>query len=128
MTRLDDLPRPDSPQGVPGYNDGTSGVTSQDQPTRRQEDFDNELFWPRPSDGRSPEGGRDQQHGQKVNVGDSERAVSVAAGAIIGLLGSSRGSLPGPLGAALALAFRSTPQPCTAAAEWLVAFPELLTC
>ncbi len=101
MTRLDDLPRPHSPQGVPGYNDGNSGVTSQDQPIGRQEDVENELFWHRPSHAQSSEGERDQQHGQKVNVGDSERAVSVAAGAIIGLLGLSRGSLPGLLGAAV---------------------------
>jgi len=49
-----------------------------------------------------------------VNVGDSERAVSVAAGAIVGLLGLSRASLPGLLGAAVggALVYRGITGTC----------------
>ena len=101
MTRLDDLPRPNSPQGAPGYNGGNPGIAAEDRPTERREDFEDELFWHRPSIGQSPEGRQLQRQGQQVNVGDGERAVSVAAGAIIGLLGLSRGSLPGLLGAAV---------------------------
>jgi uncharacterized membrane protein len=50
-------------------------------------------------------GGQDPQRylgqQQETNVGDSERAVSVAAGAILALLGVSRRSLPGALIAAV---------------------------
>src|SRR5947209_19902316 len=42
-------------------------------------------------------GGEGQQQELPVNVGDSERAVSVAAGSILTLLGLSRRSLPGLL-------------------------------
>jgi uncharacterized membrane protein len=46
--------------------------------------------------GQAPQGqGAGQQ--QSVNVGDGERMVSLAAGAIVGLLGLSRRSLPGLL-------------------------------
>ena len=114
MTRLDDLPMPNSPQGAPGYNGGNPGVAAQDRPIGRQEDYENELFWHRPSVGGSPEGRQQQQQGQQVNVGDGERAVSVAAGAIVGLLGLSRGSLPGLLGAAVggAMVYRGVTGNC----------------
>jgi len=49
--------------------------------------------------GWSSDTGERQRHEQ--NVGDAERAVSVAAGSIIALLGLSRGSLPGLLGIAV---------------------------
>ena len=91
MTRLDDLPMPNSPQGAPGYNGGNPGVAAQDRPIGRQEDYENELFWHRPSVGQSPQGRRQQQQGQQVNVGDGERAVSVAAGAIVGTPKKPRG-------------------------------------
>ena len=55
MTRLDELPRPNSPQGAPGYDGGNPGVAAQDRPTGRQEDFENDLFWHRPSIGQSPQ-------------------------------------------------------------------------
>jgi uncharacterized membrane protein len=53
--------------------------------------------WPQ---GQSPSA-RQQQQPREMNVADSERAVSVAAGSIIALLGLSRGSLPGLLGIAV---------------------------
>src|SRR5688500_5803674 len=114
MTRLDDLPRPNSPQRAPGYNSGNPGVALQDRPARRQEDVENELYWHRPSVGQSADGRRPQRQGRQVNVGDSERAVSVAAGAIVGLLGLSRGSLPGLLGAAVggAMVYRGVTGTC----------------
>jgi len=52
------------------------------------------------SPGRWGAGASEQQQNQQ-NVGDAERAVSVAAGSIIALLGLSRGSLPGLLGIAV---------------------------
>lgn len=114
MTRLNDLPKPNSPAGEPGYNGGNPGVAADYQPVPRQEDTENELFWHRQSQSESPPGQEQQRQGQKVNVGDSERAVSVAAGAIIGLLGLSRGSLPGLLGAAVggALVYRGLTGTC----------------
>ena len=48
------------------------------------------------NDRRAEPAERDQQE-QPVNVGDGERAVSVAAGAILALTGISRRSLPGLL-------------------------------
>src|SRR4051794_3807448 len=44
---------------------------------------------------------RREQQEKKVNVGENERAVSVAAGAILALQGLSRGSIPGLLTAAV---------------------------
>ena len=41
--------------------------------------------------------GDGQSHERQVNVGPNERAVSVAAGGILALLGLSRASLPGLL-------------------------------
>lgn len=114
MSRLNDLPRPNSPQGGPGYDGGKPGIAESDRPTGRLEDFENELFWHRPAVGDSPQGRRQQQDGQQVNVGDGERTVSVAAGLIIGLLGLSRGSLPGLLGAAVggSLVYRGVTGTC----------------
>src|SRR5688572_29673997 len=116
MTRLDDLPMPNSPEGAPGYNGGNPGVAVQDRPIERPEDHENELFWHRPSIGQSPQGRHEQRQGQQANVGDGERAVSVAAGAIVGLLGLSRGSLPGLLGAAVggAMVYRGVTGTCPA--------------
>src|SRR5438552_2740674 len=82
----DNLPTANSPQGAPGYNGGNPGIASGNRPAPRREDIDNESFWHRSAVGDST------QQGQQVNVGDSERAVSVAAGAIVGLLGLSRRS------------------------------------
>ena len=44
MTRLDDLPRPNSPQGAPGYNGGNPGVAAEYRPITRQEDFENAYY------------------------------------------------------------------------------------
>lgn len=54
-----------------------------------------------------------------VNVGDGERMVSVAAGAILGLLGLSRGSLPGLLVAGIGggLLYRGLTGYCPAYAQ-----------
>lgn len=106
MSQLNELPRPNSPQGSPGYDGGKPGIAAQDRPTGRLEDFEDELFWHRPAAGQRPSG--------PVNVGDGERTVSVAAGAIIGLLGLSRGTLPGLLGAAVggALVYRGVTGSC----------------
>jgi uncharacterized membrane protein len=56
------------------------------------------------------------ESGREVNVGDQERAVSVAAGSILALLGLSRGSLPGLLVAGVggALAYRGVTGHCHA--------------
>ena len=110
MTRLDDLPMPNSPQGAPGYSAGKPGVAAQEMPAERLEDFEDELFWNRP---RSFQG-RQQRRGQQVNVGNGERSVSVAAGAIIGLLGLSRKSIPGLLGVAVggAMIYRGVTGSC----------------
>jgi uncharacterized membrane protein len=64
--------------------------------------------------GASPDQGAQQQ--QKVNVGDGERMVSVAAGAIVGLLGLSRRSLPGLLMAGVggAMVYRGATGHCHA--------------
>lgn len=114
MTRLDDLPQPNSPQGVPGYDGGKPGVALQDRPTWRPDDQEDEQFFHRPSIGSSSQGRQQQAQGQQVNVGDYERAVSVAAGAIVGLLGLSRGSMPGLLGATVggALVYRGVTGSC----------------
>jgi len=56
------------------------------------------------TDWSSDTGGKQRQQQQRrseQNVGDMERAVSVAAGSIVALLGLSRGSLPGLLGIAV---------------------------
>src|SRR5687768_1188101 len=47
--------------------------------------------------GAGPQTGGEQSQGTEKNVGDSERAVSVAAGAIVALSGITRGTLPGLL-------------------------------
>jgi uncharacterized membrane protein len=56
------------------------------------------------------------QQQPKVNVGDAERMVSVAAGAIVGLLGLSRRSLPGLLMAGVggAMVYRGASGHCHA--------------
>ncbi len=114
MTRLEDLPKANSPKGTPGYNGGNPGVAAQERPTERQDDLEGERFLHRPSIGRSPQGRQLQRQGQQVNVGDGERAVSIAAGAIIGLAGLSRGSLPGLLGAVVggAMVYRGVTGSC----------------
>jgi len=58
--------------------------------------------------------GQSQAQEPPVNVGTNERTVSVAAGAILGLLGLSRGSLPGLLiaGVGGALAYRGVTGHC----------------
>jgi uncharacterized membrane protein len=47
--------------------------------------------------GAARQSGGAQAQGAEKNVGDSERAVSVAAGAVVALSGISRGTLPGLL-------------------------------
>lgn len=114
MTQRDDLPSPHSPEGQPGYSNGKAGIAAEYRPPERVEDFENERFWRRPSIGQSPEGRQPQQQGRQVNVGDGERAVSMAAGAIVGLLGLSRRSIPGLLGAAVggAMVYRGVTGTC----------------
>jgi uncharacterized membrane protein len=125
MSRLDDLPRANSPKTAPGYDGGNPGIAPTDRPIARREDEENERFWHRPGarpsqgrggsgDGRS--GGSGARRRGRVNVGDGERAVSVAAGAIIGLLGLSRRSLPGLIGAAVggAMVYRGVTGTCPA--------------
>ena len=70
MSRLDHLPLPNSPQGAPGYNGGNPGVAAEGRPPGRQGDFEDELFWHRPSIGQSAQGRSGQQQGQQVAVGD----------------------------------------------------------
>jgi uncharacterized membrane protein len=80
---------------------------------------DTRLDW-----GQSQTGGDifEQQRGagqqaqrKETNVADTERAVSVAAGSILALLGLSRGSLPGLLGIAVggALIYRGATGHCS---------------
>jgi uncharacterized membrane protein len=74
-----------------------------------------DVFRPSSPQGTPGQGPRQrQQEGHQVNVGDGERVVSVAAGAIIGMLAVSRGSLPGLLGAVVggALVYRGVTGLC----------------
>jgi uncharacterized membrane protein len=65
---------------------------------------DTQAGWPEAfggaQQGRS-EGGQEQQTQKETNVANTERAVSVAAGSLLALLGLSRGSLPGLLSIAV---------------------------
>lgn len=79
----------------------------------------------RQSQGRQMQGGSGQEGpgvlralgwGSRVNVGDGERAVSVAAGSVLAVLGISRKSVPGLLiaGVGAALAYRGATGHCPA--------------